>query len=149
MNEKRKAYVVTKGEYSDCVVECVFLSREKALAWCNRMKESLDEEEREFGVNDYRVEEHCIGDDDDTLLPLEKIGICGRFNLNDELTWCNVVPRYFEPLGFSVRYFHGEPAFIEFMGDLSVRKGESLEAFEQRARKVAIDGYFAWKAANA
>ena len=137
---KRKAYIVTSGEYSDYGIDMVFLSEEKAMAWCNMMGSGLDDGERDPAMSSYRIEEYAIGDGEE-LPPLEKAGICGIFR-DDELVLFGVFPAYFEPLRFSQRRMSSA---VTFEGDLRMRNGESLDKFRGRAKKAVIDKYFRWK----
>ena len=126
-----RVYVVTRGCYSDYSIITVFLEKEKAFAYCNAHNYGggLD-------VERYNVEEYTVSDEEH---PLNKVGVWGYFS-KGTLKRLAVIPRIFKNFGFwqSAR----SDTDVYFEGDLLIRKGEGLEAFEKRARKVVCDKYY-------
>lgn len=126
-----RVYVVTRGCYSDYTIITVFLDKQKAIAYCNANNygDGLD-------VERYNVEEYTVSDEEH---PLDKVGVWGYFS-KGTLKKLAIIPRIFKNLGFGKSALSGAEVYFE--GDLTTRKGEGLEAFEKRARKVICDKYY-------
>ena len=138
-----KVYIVTEGQYSDYHIEKVFLDKNEAY------KYMAIEGSYSCQVEEYEITDNVISNTDKSLI----LGVCARFT-NDELNDIHILPKFnYDNLGFfdscnntskySKKYKPFE--FVKYYKNISLRENETIDDFEERAKKICIDEYFIWK----
>ena len=130
-----KVYVVTSGVWSGFHINAMFSTPELASRYVDAC--SFDEYNECNGIEEWTLDE-C------SYAPPESMNIQGNF-FDDTLWDCDFDDVDVAQWRFNVVH-NDEGDYVDFTGNVKVRPGETAEKYRERAKKVAIDKYFEWKA---